>query len=319
MTGLIDAYAHVGLPRFQSLADYRKVMASNGIDRAVLCSFDSSPDLAEIHRAIAGQPDRFRAVGVPLGNDDAEIRAGAEAQLAAGFSGLRLTEADLSERPYLLEMIGRAGGMALIAGQSSNPAAADILLRHLERYPAARVVGCHFAGIADPATLQHDAVRRLFAHPNFYVVFSRQGAVPAAVVRAWADAVMALVGWDRLLWGSEATVLFWRNETMADAIGWVRELRPSEAQLAAFRSGNAERLYFSRPVAVAPLEMPFDPLSRMRPIPATMWARTLPVEQSVAARLVHAWQTAGGEGTLGQFLEQHLDRTLPPLPAPPRP
>jgi predicted TIM-barrel fold metal-dependent hydrolase len=314
MTRLIDAYAHVGLPRFQSLADYRLVMADNGVDRAVLCSFDSSPDLAEIHHAITDEPDRFRAIGVPLGNDDTEIHAGAKAQLAAGFSGLRLTEADLAERPYLLEMIGEAAGAALIAGQSSNPATAEILLRYLERYPAARVVGCHFAGLADPSVLDDKTVRELFAHPGFYVVFSRQGAIPPQVVKSWAEAIIEVTGWERLLWGSEATVLFWRNETMADAIDWVKELSPTAEQLAAFRAGNAERLYFGKPVSAAPLRMPFDPLSRMRPIPATMWARTLPTEQSIAARLVHAWRKSGGKGTLGQFLEQHLDTTLPPLP-----
>jgi predicted TIM-barrel fold metal-dependent hydrolase len=317
MTGLIDAYAHVGLPRFQSLDDYRGVMAANGIGRAVICSFDSSPDFVEIHRALVEAPDRFRAIGVPLGNDDAEICAGAQAQLEAGFSGLRLTEADLAERPYLLDMVAAADGHALIAGQSSSPAVAERLLAHLEKHPGASIVGCHFAGLADPAVLANGPVRALFEHPGFHVVFSRQGAMPAQAVREWAKAILAVTGWDRILWGSEATVLFWRNETMADAIGWIQELAPTPTQLSAFQAGSADRLYFSRTPDISPLRLPFDPMTRMRPIPATMWARTLPLEQSVAARLVHAWRRSGGGGTLGQYLERHLDETLPDLPTRP--
>ncbi len=103
MTGMIlDAYAHVGPPRFPHIDDYRTIMAEEGIGRALLCSFDSSPDLVHLHAALTHWPAQFRVIGVPLGNDPAEMEAGAQAQLAAGFSGLRLTEADVLERPWLL-------------------------------------------------------------------------------------------------------------------------------------------------------------------------------------------------------------------------
>jgi predicted TIM-barrel fold metal-dependent hydrolase len=310
---LIDAYAHVGLPRFQSISDYQGAMAQAGVDQAVLCAFDSCPDLAAIHAAVQDWPDTFRAVGVPLGADEAEIRAAADAQLAAGFSGLRLSDADVLERAWLLDLLGREGRVAVVCGQVSEAERARVLLTHLERHPDAVVVGGHFAAADKPQVLAGGPVRDLFGHPRFRVVFSRQGGYPAAVVREWADAVVGLTGWDRILWGSEAPILFWRNETLQDAIGWVEQLSPTADQRAAFFGGNARQLYFGGAADLAPLKLPFDPWDRAKPIQAGLWASGLPVEQSLAGRLVHGWRVSGGQGTLGDYTRSVLDRALPPL------
>lgn len=317
-TQVIDAYAHVGLPRFQSVADYRGVMSRSGIDAAVLCSFDSSPDLAGIHAAFSQRPEVFRGLGVPLGNDRMEIEAAARALLAAGFSGLRLSDADVIERPWLLDILAEERRIAIVCGQASSPECAAILVGSLERNPNAIIIGGHFAGPTDPKTLQDGPVAHLFAHPRFSVVFSRQGGFQPATIRAWAEAVVARTGWKRVMWGSEAPVLFWRNETIADAVGWIDQLAPSPEERADFYVENTRRLYFSQPVELAPLRMPFEPWERARSFPATVWANGLPIEQSVAGRLVHAWLASGGQGTLGNYAEAVLDRALPPLPEPER-
>ena len=313
---VVDAYGHIGLPRFQSTADYRRLMASHGITGAVLSAFDSSPDLADIHRALEQSPETFRALGVPLGSDRDEMQAGVAAQLAAGFSGLRLSETDVLARSWLLDQVAQAGGVSLVTGRCARPQTAELLLDVLARHDECVLVACHFAGGGQPEDLGAGPAAELFAHPRFHVVFSRQGGYPAAEIEAWARAVVTVTGWQRILWGSETPVLFWRDETLAEALAWVDRLRPSPQERAAFFSGNARRVYFSRPVHASPLELPFDPFERRQEIPAQLFASGLRVDQRIAGRLTHAWASSGGKGSLGAYLERLLDDVLPAAPRP---
>jgi len=309
---IVDAYSHTGLPRFQTVNDYRGQMRRAGIDKVVFSAFDSAPDLAGIHAAFTAEPKTFRGLGVPLGNDLAEIEAGARAQLEAGFSGLRLTEADVLERPTLGELAGAAGGIILAVGRLANPAYAMALRALLDQYPLLDVVGGHFAGGGTPADLDRPQIAGLFDHPRFSVVFSRHGGYPPSI-RDWAAALVGRLGWSRLMWGAESPVLFWRNETIPQALAWADFLGPAPAERAAFFGGNAQRIYFDRPFRPAPLQLPFDPATRRRPIHANLWMNGLPVRQDLAGRLVADWLASGGEGSLGQHLEAVLDRTLPAL------
>jgi hypothetical protein len=311
---IIDAYAHVGLPRFQSVEDYQGVMLRANIGRAVLCSFDSSPDFSAIHMALTLWPERFRGLGVPLGSDRAEVEDAARAQLVAGFSGLRLTDADVIERGWLLDVLAEHRGIAVVCGQVSAAGCATAILAGLERNQDLIVIGGHFAGVDDPGVLQDGPAAALFAHPRFFVVFSRHGGFPAPTVTAWAEAVVAHIGWNRILWGSEAPVLFWRNETTVEAMAWVNRLSPTNEERAAFFGGTAAGLYFGAKPILAPLRLPFETKDRARAFAATMWTRGMPVDQAIAGRLVHAWLASGGEGSLGSYLEALLDRSLPILP-----
>lgn len=313
--GVVDAYAHVGFPRFLPVADYRTLMTEHGIGRAVLSAFDSSPDLAAFSSALAAEPERFRALGIPLGHDDDELRAGIDAQLAAGFSGIRLTETDVRDRPWLLKRILDQGGVLLPTGRISDSAIAATLLGLLERDDGAQVVAAHFAGGGAPAALT-GAAAELFGHPRFNVVFSRHGGFGSDAIVGWAEAVLTLTGWDRVLWGSEAPVLFWRDETLTTALSWVDRLAPNESERAAFLGGNAARIYFSRPVSGAGTpELPFAPADRAHIIPARLWMWGLDVDQRLAGRLVAAWVKAGRPGTLGRFAAEQLAQTLPEGPA----
>jgi predicted TIM-barrel fold metal-dependent hydrolase len=311
---IIDAYAHVGLPRFQSVEDYEAVMARSGVGQAVLCSFDSSPDLAPIHAAFSASPERFRGLGVPLGNDRGEIEAAARSQLDSGFSGLRLADADVLDRPWLLDLLADYGRIAVVCGAVSSDTCARTLLANLERHSEAVVIGGHFAGVDMPSKLKAGPAAELFSHPRFNVVFSRQGGFAADTVKAWSQAVITKTGWSRVMWGSEAPVMFWRNETMETALGWINHLEPTDEELRQFLGGNTQRLYFGQQLDATPLRMPFDPWDRARDFPATLWANGLPMEQSIAGRLVHDWQSSGGKGRLGDHLKALLERTLPPLP-----
>lgn len=314
---MLDAYAHLGRPRFLGLADYRALMAAHDIEGALVCAFESCPDLAEVHRAIAADPVHFRALGLPLGRDAREIEAGIAAQMAAGFCGMRLPTSLIAERPGVLELVARHGGIALVVGENGLAPAAAALVAHLERHAAAIVIGGHFAGPADPGLLASNAdVAALFAHPRFHVVFSRQGFWPKAKIEAWAAAVLAKVGWGRVVWGSEVPVLFWRDERLAEQQRWIDRLRPDAAARAAFFDGTLRRLVFAVPPRpVKPLDLPYDPwaLETRRLTPFS--PHGLDIEPAIVGRLIHGWIAEGGEtrGSMVAYLERQLDRVLPQL------
>ena len=107
---------------------------------------------------------------------------------------------------------------------------------------------------------------RLFAHPSLYVAFTRHGAMSNLPVEKWARALLARIGWGRVLWGSEWPVALWRNETYRSTLDWALRFVPTDENIEAFRYGNARRLLFeSGPVTATPLATTVDlmPFRRM--------------------------------------------------------
>lgn len=311
---MFDAYAHVGLPRFLSAEDYRALMARLGITKALVCAFDACPDLAEVHRAVAADPEAMRGLGLPLGRDAREVEAGVEAQMTAGFVGLRFSTGEVARHPEALETVGRLGGLALVVGERALADAAPALLAMLERHPAAQVVGGHFAGPTDPAALT-GAVGALFDHPRFGVVFSRQGFFADDVLIPWAEALLDRLGWDRIMWGTEAPVLFWRDERIDRTPFWIDRFAPDAAQRAAFFEGTARRFIFDRAPAIRPLALPFDPMDFDAGRASPFWPFGLTLDSALGGRLVAGWLAWGGEerGPLSAYLGERLDAALPLL------
>lgn len=316
---VVDAYSHVGLPRFQDLLAYETVMAGAGVSRAVLSAFSSSPDLDALHRAVSAAPGRYRAAGIPIGRSRDEVEGGVRAQADAGFTVLRLVDEDVLDRPWLLELMAERRMVVLVCGAvfSTEPGA-RVLVQHLERHTDAVVVGGHFGGPRDPQALASGAVRALFEHDRSAVVFSRHGAFPPEVVEPWARAVLALAGWAGVMWGAESPVLHWRNETIGSALSWIDRFGPSGAERAAYLGGNALRIFFARPVEPQALHMAFDPWEASARLPAQLWSNGLPVNQEIAGRLLQGWVSAGGpvSGPLGEYAERLLAESLPPLEGP---
>jgi predicted TIM-barrel fold metal-dependent hydrolase len=312
---VIDAYAHVGLPRFQTVANHLAVMDAMGVRKALVCAFDSCTDLHSVHHAISRHPKRFRGLGMALGRDRRETERGIAMQIAAGFIGLRVNVSDLRERPWILDALKKNSAFPFMVGQEALAEAAPLLLRYLDSAEDALVIGGHFAGPTDPAVLErHGSVRDLFRHPRFAVVMSRQGIFPRAQIEAWALALLDVVGWDRLLWGTEAPVLYWRDEPVLTTPKWIEKFRPSKKERDAFFTGNAQRLIFDRPAAPpAALKLPFDPaaLELKRDVP--MWPFGLPMDTGLPARLIDGWMAWGGEtrGPLSAYLGEVLDKALP--------
>lgn len=317
---VIDAYAHVSLPRFMSADEFLAVMDAHGVSRAFICTADTGPDLRELHRALKAHPDRFRIGGLPLGNSPAERLASVKAQLAAGFSGIRMHDREIAEHKELLEPIGKEGGISYVVGGEGLRRAAGALADFLDRFPLCSVCAPHFAGGGDPGLLDKDPdLRRLYAHPRFYVIFSRHGAFEPEGLKRWARALVEAIGWERLMYGSEYPVVLWRDETYASTLSWLYAagLAPGERERAAFFGENARRVLFSRP-APAPGPLPEEwlrpELARMQPV----WlfpSRTLEISADEFRLLMQGYLAAGGDKTMGfhDFVARVLGRAAKSL------
>jgi hypothetical protein len=294
-------------------------MDSMGIRQALVCAFDSCTDIAAVHFAITRHPERFRGLGLALGRDRTETERGITIQIEAGFVGLRVNVSDLRDRPWILDALKANSAFPFMVGQDALAEAAPMLLRYLDSSVDGLAIGGHFAGPTDPGILERPGpVRDLFRHPRYAVVMSRQGIFPRALIESWALALLEVVGWERLLWGTEAPVLYWRDEPVSMTPKWIERFRPSPQQREAFFSGNAKRLIFERPMATpSKLKLPFDPaeLEIAREVP--MWPFGLPMETGLPARLIDSWMSWGGEarGPLSTYLGEVLDRALPSVRA----
>jgi hypothetical protein len=313
---LIDAYQHIGTPRFQSVETALDILDANGIAKALVCPYESCPDLAEVHRAYALAPDRFRIFGLALGRDAKEVEDGLAAQFTAGFEGMRLTAERVALLPGILDVIGRNKGIAMIGGENGLSAIAGRLVAFLDRHNDSLVVSPHFAGPTEPDLFERDdSVRALFRHPQFYVVMSRQGMFPASCIIPWAAALLREVGYERILWGSEAPVLHWRDESIAASASWFDQFDLTVAQRMQLFAQNAERSIFQRPVRTcAPLRLPYDPRLLGIESPAPLFPFGFNADTRIPSRLLAAWQRSGGaEGEpLSQFVSRLLLEMLEP-------
>ena len=312
---MIDAYAHIGMPRFQTADGYRGLMAELGIRKALVCPFDACPDLCRVHAALADGSGNFRGLGLVLGRDRAEKEAGLKAQLDAGFCGLRLGVHEILADPWVLDRLGERQALPFVTGENGLAGAAKLLVEHLERYRDSHVIGGHFAGPTETGVLMAAGpVRQLFHHPRFSVVFSRQGIFPKATIEAWADALVEILGWDRILWATEAPVLIWRDEKVLETPDWIERYPLTPAEREAFFTGNSQRLIFDLPQAnPKPLTLPFDPFAFDPDRRVPMWPFGLSMSTKLPGRLVEGWRQWGGEarGPLSHYLDEVLDRALP--------
>lgn len=298
LNNAIDGYAHIGLPRFQTAEGALAGMDDNGMESAMVCPFETCPDLVEVHRAYTIAPDRFRIFGLTLGGSDRSlVEKGMHAQFDAGFMGMRVSLERIAEVPFVLDVMAERQGIPLVVtNQGGHAPQAERLLAFLNAHPASIIVSPHMAGPTNPAIFaDNKAVRDLFAHPNFYVVASRQTLFDPATMSAWGRALVEHVGWDRLIWGSEAPVLYWRDETIAAAAAWIDQFAPTSEQRQAFFSGNAKQAVFSRAVpAPQPLVLPYEPFDYELKRLAPMWPQGFNADTDLPAALVAGWMAQGG-------------------------
>lgn len=310
----IDAYAHVSLPRFMSADEFMAVMDAHGVSQAFICTADTGPDLRELHRALKFHSARFRVGGLPLGDSPSERLDSVAAQMAAGFSAIRLHDREIAEHGELLGPIGKAGGIPYVVGGEGLRRAAGALAGFLEEFPSCSVCAPHFAGGGDPVLLKDPDIRRLYSHPRFHVIFSRHGAYERENLKRWAGALVEAIGWDRLMYGSEYPVVLWRDETYSSTLSWLDAagFAPSEVQRRAFFFENARRVIFSGSAPSAGAL----PERLLRAEPAGMhpvWLfpnRTIEISAAEFRLLMKRYLESGGDKAMGfhDFVARLLGR-----------
>ena len=286
---MIDAYMHVGEPRFGSAAEALATCDRWGIEKAVLVLGPGVPDITALVEALRARPDQIRTIGIPYGETQDLRLVCAEACWTAGAIGFRLQQNEPLDNPRLMAELGARGGWAYATDPLIGARHAAFYLEWLDRYPQARIGAPHFLS-TDVSRLDDELAEALLKHPRFYAILSRHGQkgsrhpYPYPDLQPWVKRTLDWCGWERVLWGSEYPVLYWRGEQIDQAQGWLDDLgiEMSETQRAAYQGGNAERLFFqgsasavqepmlpewlrdyprTRPVQVAPtapFELPSD-------------------------------------------------------------
>lgn len=301
----IDAWGHVSLPRFMSAEEYLDLMDANGVEAAVVGTAATCPDLAELSRAAVRYGNRFRVIGMPSGRTPQEKADCVKAQMDCGFQGIRLQTALAVRQPELLDIIGKAGGTPYIEGSDAYRVAAGVLAGFLEHYPACVVCGTHFAGPADPSILSTDAgVARLFAHPRFLVIFSRQGYMDQGPLKVWTQAVARIAGWNRLLYGSEFPVALWRDETFRSTQTWIDTagLTPTPDERDRFFRENARRVFFSSPRPASRLDARWNRMDEKTG--AAVWLfqrRGIDLPEEAHRKIFKAYLAKGGDARAGSY------------------
>lgn len=258
---IIDAYAHVGEPRFGSAARAVRFFASAAVERMALVLFPGAPDLPAIDAAHAALGERVRVFGIPYGREEREVLEIVEAQIRAGVVGFRFTPGEIAQFPNALERIGAEGRILYATNPSRHPEVCERLVAWLDDHPESVVISPHFlrADLPQAGTKERSALDSLVEHPHFAAILSRHGGAgstlpyPHEDFLPWVGYLVDRCGWEKLLWGSEYPVLFWRNESYGECITWLERLAPDlfagptgDERRMAYLSGNSERLVFAR-------------------------------------------------------------------------
>lgn len=317
---MIDIYGHIGLPRFGNAESFLAQMDANGVEQALLSTAQFCPDVLELARAASQYPERFRIVGLPVGPGSAMRCQIVSNQLQGGFSGIRIPATESLDNPELMDIVGRAGAFLIVVGFEPWVRFSDALLGFLDRYPDCFIIGGHFAGVADPSLIRPDGeLHSLYTHPRFHVAFTRHGLMDIQKLAPWADALVEVVGWKRLLWGSEWPVALWRNESYADTMRVVDRFHLSPEQLNDFFAENARRLVFGKPSPVVrQFTQADDVMMYKAPGRISLLPHGLDISEAQHLQLMHAFfkSQAHLSKTYRDFVQETLMRGLESLHGP---
>lgn len=252
-----DAYAHVGLPRFGSLAQLIRYMDVHDIGHAAAVLGPRVPDIATLMEAARTYPGRLRGIGIPFGETPEQRLAAVKLQLDAGALGIRLDQREAADNPALLAEIGRRGSWAYGIDSCRSQRLAALYLQWLEEYPQARLAAPHFMyGDFVPGDPERSGgpIAELMNHPRFCGILVRNlgmcgSEYPHEPYKPWVEFALEQCGSEHLMWGSEYPVLFWRNERAEAAVGMFRELLGacSDEQFARIAGTNVRELLFAEP------------------------------------------------------------------------
>lgn len=252
----IDAYAHIGYPRFGTPEELIAIWKQWDIEKGCIALPPNMPDFRGLERACELLGDGIRLFGIPFGPDRVLRLELAEAQVDFGISGMRLAPDEILDNPAVLELLGEARLCLMAIGVHENPAVTRTILDWLERYPGGTVASPHFLkasaieqGAGDPGLF-----RDLLRHPRMHAIFSRQGMTsrepyPHRDLKPWVEEVVELLSWDRVMWGSELPVIYHRDEQVDSVREWLRDIGigMTDTEEKKYLGDNAERLFWQDP------------------------------------------------------------------------
>ncbi|MBT4140067.1 MAG: amidohydrolase family protein [Candidatus Latescibacteria bacterium] len=245
---MIDAYCHVGLPRFGTAEEALTIADLYSIQKSVLVLGPMVPDFGTLIQAMQQYKDRIRGVGIPFGNTPEQQIESTEILLHAGVTAMRLQGPEML--PEILNRVGEAGRWIYAIGLRSGGRIAQTNLDWLEKYPNSKIMAPHF--LSSDVSKIEGALTELLQHPHFFPIFSRHGGLgsqepyPHNDLKPWVERTIELAGYNRMMWGSECPVLYWRNENMPNCQNWLNELLGNE-NLNGFLGTNAQREIFDTP------------------------------------------------------------------------
>jgi hypothetical protein len=225
--------------------------------------------------------------------------------MECGFTGIRLPAELVAREPELLDLVGKAGGTPYLEGSEGYRVAAVRLVEFLDRYPACVVAATHYAGPTDPTIFsKQEPVARLFRHPRFLVIFSRQGYMDQDMLKVWTRALVEMTGWDRIMYGSEFPVALWRDETFRSTQGWIDAvgLKPTPAERAKFFYENAHRHFFQKRPAARLIDARWNRTDWKTDSPVWLFQKggvDLPEESH--RKLLRVYLAAGGDARAGSY------------------
>jgi hypothetical protein len=204
-----------------------------------------------------------------------------------------------------LDILGKAQGTPYMEGNEGYRAAAPQLLDFLDRYPNCIVCGTHFAGPTDPAIFtRQESVGRLFRHPRFLVIFSRQGYMDPEPLKIWTRALVELTGWDRILYGSEFPVALWRDETFHSTQGWIDTagFEPTPAERARFFYENAHRHFFEKSRPARLIDAKWERTGWKTDSPVWLFQKKgVDLPEEAHRKILLAYLKQGGDGKAGSY------------------
>jgi hypothetical protein len=278
----IDAYMHAGGPRFGSGHQAAGEMDRFDIAKANIVLPPAMPDFAALEEIRDSKGENVRLFGVPAGEDEARRLELTQWQIKFGITGMRLMPFEWEPNRSGIEALGEAGRFLFFI----NPYQGEMireLLAWLEKYPKGQIAAPHFVRPGAPREVidDYDAFADLLRHPRFSAILSRHGECgsttkwPFPDLKPWVEGVLELTGWERVMWGSEYPVIYWRDEEIPETTTWLESLLPriDPQQKEAFLAGNAQRVFYDVP----------PPPADARAAEAPAWSRE--------------WVAGGGSGS----------------------
>ena len=211
--GLVDAYCHCGLSKYNPLPVLERVMSKAGIERAVLVQHLGEFDNSYIQSIVADAPEKFAGVCLIDWDDrDASAQLVRQAELNV-FGGVRLSIESLEfNRPLWVQAVDL--GLNIVVFSFENMVKKQNMLREfLDEHSNARLILSHlgFPNLQeDPHLEAHGHVFELAKYSGVYFQVSGMHMFckyPYRAVWPAIDRALKTFGPERMLWGSNYPVV----------------------------------------------------------------------------------------------------------------